>query len=94
MARARAAGLAEMLVVGGVDESRGHRRALAVAERFGFPATAGVHPHEARLASEAVYDELRGLAREGRIVAIGGRSAPLTGVATTASSPVATVARC
>lgn len=71
VARARAAGLAEMLVVGGVDESRGHRRALAVAERFGFPATAGVHPHEARIASESVYDELRGLAREGRIVAIG-----------------------
>lgn len=71
VARAREAGVAEMLVVGGVDESQGHRRALAVAERLGFPATAGVHPHEARLAGEAVYDELRGLAREGRIVAIG-----------------------
>jgi TatD family hydrolase len=71
VARAREAGLAEMLVVGGVDEAEGHRRALAVAERFGLPATAGVHPHEARFATEAVYDELRGLAREGRIVAIG-----------------------
>lgn len=71
VARARAAGLVEMLLVGGVDESAGHRRALEVAGRFGFPATAGVHPHEARIADEAVYDELRGLAREGRIVAIG-----------------------
>jgi TatD DNase family protein len=71
VARARAAGLVEMLVVGGVDESAGHRRALEVATRFGLPATAGVHPHEARIADEAVYDELRGLAREGRIVAIG-----------------------
>jgi len=71
VARAREAGLVEMLVVGGVDEAEGHRRALAVAESFGFPATAGVHPHEARIATEAVYDELRGLAREGRIVAIG-----------------------
>jgi TatD DNase family protein len=71
VARARAAGLVEMLVVGGVDEGAGHRHALEVAERFGFPATAGVHPHEARIAGEAVYDELRGLAREGRIVAIG-----------------------
>jgi len=71
VARARAAGLVEMLLVGGVDESASHRRALEVAGRFGFPATAGVHPHEARIADEAVYDELRGLAREGRIVAIG-----------------------
>ena len=61
-----------MLVVGGVDEERrapagprGGRR------RSACRATAGVHPHEARLADEAVYDELRGLARDGRIVAIG-----------------------
>jgi TatD DNase family protein len=71
VARAREAGVVEMLVVGGVDESAGHRRALRVAERFGLPVTAGVHPHEARVADEAVYDELRGLARERRIVAIG-----------------------
>jgi TatD DNase family protein len=69
--RARAAGVETMLVVGGVDEDQGHRRALAVAEKYGLPASAGVHPHEARLATEAVYDELRGLAREKRIVAIG-----------------------
>ena len=69
--RARAAGVVEMLVVGGVDESAGHRRALEVAASFGLPAAAGVHPHEARIAEESVYDELRGLARDGRIVAIG-----------------------
>ena len=71
VARAREAGVVEMLVVGGVDEASGHRRALEVAGRFGLPATAGVHPHEARIATDPVYDELRGLAREGRIVAIG-----------------------
>src|SRR5512134_1366803 len=71
VARARAAGLVEMLVVGGVDENAGHRRALATATRYGLPASAGVHPHEARLADDTVYDELRGLARDGRIVAIG-----------------------
>jgi len=71
VARAREAGVVEMLVVGGVDESVGHRRALEVAASFGLPATAGLHPHEARLGGEAVYDELRGLAGEGRIVAIG-----------------------
>lgn len=71
VARAREAGVAEMLVVGGFDGAGSQLRALRVAEAFSFPATAGVHPHEARLADEAVYDELRGLGREGRIVAVG-----------------------
>jgi len=71
VARAREAGVQEMLIVGGVDEEKGHLRALGVADGLGFPASAGVHPHEAKLATEAVYDELRGLARERRIVAIG-----------------------
>ncbi len=71
VARAREAGVERMLIVGGVDEERGHERALRVAESLGFPASAGVHPHEARLATEATWDELRGLARERRIVAIG-----------------------
>jgi TatD DNase family protein len=71
VARAGEAGLAEMLVVGGVDEEGAHRRAMEVAASFGLPATAGVHPHEARIADAAVYDELQALAREGRIVAVG-----------------------
>jgi TatD DNase family protein len=71
VARARAQGVRELLIVGGVDEDEGHRRALRVAEALGVPASAGVHPHEAKLADEGAYDELLGLAREGRIVAIG-----------------------
>ncbi len=71
IARARDAGVETMLVVGGVDAENGHRRALKVADALGFRASAGVHPHEARLATEATYDELRGLARDGRIVALG-----------------------
>jgi len=70
VARAREAGVANMLIAGGVDAEDGHRRALRVAEEFGLPVSAGVHPHEAKLANEAIYDELRGLARDGRIVAI------------------------
>lgn len=69
--RAREAGLAEMLIVGGVDENDGLERALRVAGELGLPASGGVHPHEARLADESVYDRLRGLATDGRIVAIG-----------------------
>jgi TatD DNase family protein len=71
VARARAQGVRELLIVGGVDDEEGHHRALRVADALGVPASAGVHPHEAKLADEGVYDELLGLAREGRIVAIG-----------------------
>jgi TatD DNase family protein len=71
VARAREAGVERMLLVGGVDAEAGHLRALRVAESLGFPASAGVHPHEARLATQATWDELRGLGREKRIVAIG-----------------------
>jgi len=71
VARARQAGLAEMLVVGEVDEGDALQRSLRVAESYGLPATAGVHPHQARLAEAATYDEISGLAREKRIVAIG-----------------------
>jgi TatD DNase family protein len=71
VARAREAGVREMLIVGGVDAEAGHRRALRVTGELGLPCSAGLHPHEAKLATEAVYDELRGLGRDGRIVAIG-----------------------
>jgi TatD DNase family protein len=71
VARAREAGVERALIVGGMDAEEGHRRALRVAAELGFPASAGVHPHEARLATDASWDELRGLAREGRIVAVG-----------------------
>jgi TatD DNase family protein len=42
-----------------------------VAEELGQPASAGVHPHDAKLMTDGTVDELRGLAREKRIVAIG-----------------------
>ncbi len=69
--RAREAGVVGMLVVGGVDGQGAERRALEVAGRYGFAASAGVHPHEARIADQRIYDELAALAREGRIVAVG-----------------------
>ena len=71
MERARAAGVEAMLLIGGVDEEQGHRRALRVAKELALPVSAGIHPHEARLATDAIYDELRGLAAQKQIVAIG-----------------------
>jgi TatD DNase family protein len=69
--RAREAGVRDMLIVGGVDERDGHQRALRVADQLGLSVSVGVHPHEARLFTGAIEEEMRGLAREGRIVAIG-----------------------
>jgi TatD DNase family protein len=71
VARAREAGVRSMLIVGGVDEEGGHQRALRVAQSLGFPCSAGVHPHEARLFNDDIDGELRGLARDRLIVAIG-----------------------
>jgi TatD DNase family protein len=71
MARAREAGVEAMLLIGGIDAERAHLRALRVAGELGLPVSAGVHPHEARLATPAIYDELRALATARRIVAIG-----------------------
>jgi TatD DNase family protein len=71
VARAKEAGVETMLIVGGVDEEGGHQRALRVAQSLGFPCSAGVHPHEARLFNDDIDGELRGLARDRLIVAIG-----------------------
>jgi TatD DNase family protein len=71
LARAGEAGVDAMLVVGGMDEEDGHTRALQVGERHRLPVAVGIHPHEARLATPARDEELRRLASERRIVAIG-----------------------
>jgi TatD DNase family protein len=71
LARAREAGVTRVLLVGGIDEESGLGRALELGRRYGCPVSGGVHPHEARLASEATYEELRALGRDGAIVAVG-----------------------
>jgi TatD DNase family protein len=69
VARARAAGVAPIVVTGTtVLESR---MAVAIADRFGLYATAGVHPHHARDCNATTLSELRHLASHPRIVAIG-----------------------
>lgn len=71
VARAREAGVGTMLLVGCVDAEAGHRRTLRVAGELGLKASAGVHPHDAKHLTDATLDELRGLARDKGIVAIG-----------------------
>jgi TatD DNase family protein len=69
VARAKAAGVASIVVTGTtVLESR---LATAIAERFDFYATAGVHPHHARDCGPETIGELRELAKHPKVVAIG-----------------------
>jgi len=70
IARARAAGVSRMVAIGaGLDSSRA---ALALArERPDIVATVGVHPHEAKDFNEAQWEELRAMADDPRVRAIG-----------------------
>jgi TatD DNase family protein len=69
VARAREGGVATIVITGtSVAESR---MAAEIAERFGWYATAGVHPHHARECDDSTIPALRELAKHPRIVAIG-----------------------
>jgi len=70
IARARQAGVVQIIVTGStVEESR---KAIALAESHpGLFATAGVHPHHARDCNEHTIPALREIAAHPKIVAIG-----------------------
>jgi len=68
--RAREAGLAAILNVGADLVSS--RAAVALAEQYdSIYAAVGVHPHDAKMVTPAVLDELRALTRHPKVVAIG-----------------------
>lgn len=76
--RAYAAGVQEVLSIGIGDGPETMQRALAISREYagrpGVPriwASAGVHPHEARLADEAAYTKLDGLLQEPEVLACG-----------------------
>jgi TatD DNase family protein len=70
--RARAADVQYILAIGGASGPEHLRSGLQIADgRERVWATAGIHPHEARLAAEAHFAELAQLASNPRIVAIG-----------------------
>ena len=67
VARARAAGVATLIVTGTtVEESR---EAAQIAERFDLHSTVGIHPHHAK--DFKGTDELKSIAAHPRVVAIG-----------------------
>src|SRR5437762_145293 len=76
IARARAAGLVHVVVVGQWREGPGMAGALDAVEiarrdRSFFSATAGIHPHEAARATEGDFEELRKICQGPEVVAVG-----------------------
>lgn len=70
--RARAAGVGTILAIGNGPEIEKLGAAVPYAERHEWIyAAAGIHPHEARHATEAHYAELDRLARHPRVIAWG-----------------------
>jgi TatD DNase family protein len=69
VARASAAGVAEIVTVGcDLEDSA---RALAAAERYGIRASVGIHPHEAKDAPADIAAAFAPLLENARAVAIG-----------------------
>lgn len=71
VARAIAAGVRTMVITGTSTRASRDARALAAAQPGTLWSTAGIHPHEAREATPAALDELRALARDPVVRAIG-----------------------
>ena len=72
IARAREAGIELLLAIGNGDGPDDLACALPFAERYDWVyASAGVHPHEAKLVEERHYAELLRLAAHPKLIAIG-----------------------
>lgn len=72
VARAADAGVVAMITIGASDGLHANHEAVALASRYpNVFATVGIHPHDARLVTTAVLDELAGLAQTPKVVAIG-----------------------
>jgi TatD DNase family protein len=70
LARAQAAGVRQILAIGGAPGALAS--ALPFAKRYDWIyAAAGIHPHEAKLAAPAHYDELVELAKHPKFLAWG-----------------------
>jgi len=72
VARARAAGVTQMITIGASDELQANHDAIAIAAQYtDVWATVGVHPHAARIVSPAVMDEIERLTHRPRVVGVG-----------------------
>lgn len=72
IARAREAGVQTMVAIGNGDGPPVLDAGIQLAEKYPFLyATVGIHPHEARLASDHAYAEMERLARHPKVIAWG-----------------------
>jgi TatD DNase family protein len=72
IARAREAGVQTIVAIGNGDGPEQVDCGIRLAEKYDFIyATLGIHPHEARLANEAAYQKMEGLAKHPRVIAWG-----------------------
>jgi TatD DNase family protein len=72
IARAREAGVQTIVAIGNGDGPAQVDCGIRLAEKYDFIyATLGIHPHEARLADEAAYQNMARLARHPKVIAWG-----------------------
>ena len=72
IARAREAGVQAMVAIGNGDGPADVDCGIRLAEKYDFIyATLGIHPHEARLADEAAYQNMECLAKHPKVIAWG-----------------------
>jgi len=72
IARAREAGVQTIVAIGNGDGPEQVDCGIRLAEKYDFIyATLGIHPHEARLADEAAYQKMEGLAKHPKVIAWG-----------------------
>jgi TatD DNase family protein len=72
IARAREAGVRNIVAIGNGDGPSNFDCAIQLAEKYDFIyATVGIHPHEAKLADPAAYERMAEIARHPKIIAWG-----------------------
>jgi TatD DNase family protein len=72
IARAREAGVRTMVAIGNGDGPPNLNAGIQLADKHpAMYATVGIHPHEARLASDHAYAEMQRLARHPKVIAWG-----------------------
>ncbi|MFZ0760788.1 MAG: TatD family hydrolase [Candidatus Sulfotelmatobacter sp.] len=72
IARAREAGVQTMVAIGNGDGPEQVECGIRLAEKYDFIyATLGIHPHDARLADQAAYQNMERLAKHPKIIAWG-----------------------
>ena len=72
LARATAAGVTHVVCIGASDGFLSNQRTLDFVEgRAGLYATVGIHPHDARILDDAMFQALEAMAAHKQVVAIG-----------------------